>query len=137
MLAWLAVVQDYAVLGSHGPLVQSAYTPRLLQPLDLVPTPSIIAGMEPHLQACWPAALRALAAILPQASGESSLLLHDRSLCEMHFHFHLNHQLTVPLLSQLNAWCIKLSDRSCAVRPVEVQDIVQLFPTRYLLGLLF
>lgn len=69
VLAWLAVVQDYAVLGSHGPLVQSAYTPRLLQPLDLDPTPSIISGMEPHLQACWPAALRALAAILPQASG--------------------------------------------------------------------
>ena len=74
MLAWLAVVQDYAVLGSHGPLVQAAYTPRLLQPLDLVPTPSIIAGLEPHLQACWPAALRALAAILPQAPGWSLVL---------------------------------------------------------------
>lgn len=73
VLAWLAVVQDYAVLGSHGPLVQSAYTPRLLQPLDLTPTPSIISGMEPHLQACWPAALRALAAILPQAQGNFTL----------------------------------------------------------------
>ena len=69
VLAWLAVVQDYAVLGSYGPVVHAAYTPRLLQPLDLLPTPSIITSLEPHLQACWPAALRALAAILPQAPG--------------------------------------------------------------------
>ena len=63
------MVQDYAVLGSHGPLVQAAYIPRLLQPLDLTPTPSIIASLRPHLRACWPSALRALAAILPQAPG--------------------------------------------------------------------
>ena len=67
MAAWVAVVQDYAVLGTHGPLVQAAYTPRLF------PTPSlfIISRLLPNLQTCWPAALRALAITLPHAAGES------------------------------------------------------------------
>ena len=75
MLAWLAVVQDCAVLGSQKALVQAAYTPCLLQPLELVSTPSIIASQLPHLQAYWPATLRALAAILPKARGESAVTL--------------------------------------------------------------
>lgn len=64
--AWVAVVQDYAVLGTHGPLVQAAYTPRLFP----APSLSIIARLLPKLHTCWPAALRALAATLPQAAGE-------------------------------------------------------------------
>ena len=63
--AWVAVVQDYAVLGTHGPLVQAAYTPRLFT----APSLSIISRLLPSLQTCWPAALRALAATLPQAAG--------------------------------------------------------------------
>ena len=67
--AWVAVVQDYAVLGTHGPLVQAAYTPRLFP----APSLSIISRLLPSLQTCWPAALRALAATLPQAAGKPSL----------------------------------------------------------------
>lgn len=54
------------MLGTHGPLVQAAYTPRLF------PTPSlsIISRLLPNLQTCWPAALRALAVTLRQAAGE-------------------------------------------------------------------
>ena len=64
--AWVAVVQDYAVLGTHGPLVQAAYTPRLFP----APSLSIIARLQPKLHSCWPAALAALAVTLPQAAGE-------------------------------------------------------------------
>ena len=63
--AWVAVVQDYAVLGTHGPLVQAAYTPRLFP----APSLSIIARLQPNLHSCWPAALAALAVTLPQAAG--------------------------------------------------------------------
>lgn len=66
MAAWVAVVQDYAVLGTHGPLVQAAYTPRLFP----APSLSIIARLLPKLHTCWPPALRALAATLPQAAGQ-------------------------------------------------------------------
>ena len=64
--AWVAVVQDYAVLGTHGPLVQAAYTPRLFP----APSLSIIVRLQPNLHSCWPAALTALAVTLPQAAGE-------------------------------------------------------------------
>lgn len=67
--AWVAVVQDYAVLGTHGPLVQAAYTPRLFP----APSLSIIARLQPNLQSCWPAALTALAVTLPQVAGEQTL----------------------------------------------------------------
>ena len=63
--AWVAVVQDYTVLSTHGPLVQAAYTPRLFP----APSLSIIAKLLPNLHSCWPAALTALAATLPQAEG--------------------------------------------------------------------
>lgn len=69
--AWVAVVQDYAVLGTHGPLVQAAYTPRLFP----APSLSIIARLQPNLQSCWPAALTALAVTLPQVAGEPALQL--------------------------------------------------------------
>lgn len=62
--AWVAVVQDYTVLGTHGPLVQAAYTPRLFP----APSLSIIAKLLPNLHSCCPAALTALAATLPQAA---------------------------------------------------------------------
>ena len=39
LLAWLAVVQGYIVLGGHRPLVQVAYT-RHLQPCNLLLTPA-------------------------------------------------------------------------------------------------
>lgn len=65
MAAWVAVVQDHAVLGTHGPLVQTAYTPRLFP----APSLSIISKVLPNLHSCWPAALRALAATLPLAAG--------------------------------------------------------------------
>ncbi|KAA6419843.1 MAG: hypothetical protein FRX49_10206, partial [Trebouxia sp. A1-2] len=68
--AWVAVVQDYAVLGTHGPLVQAAYTPRLFP----APSLSIIARLQPNLHSCWPAALGALAVTLPQAAGNDSLM---------------------------------------------------------------
>ncbi|KAL0055345.1 hypothetical protein WJX82_010851 [Trebouxia sp. C0006] len=68
--AWVAVVQDYAVLGTHGPLVQAAYTPRLFP----APSLSIIARLQPNLHSCWPAALAALAVTLPQAAGDHSLM---------------------------------------------------------------
>lgn len=76
--AWVAVVQDYAVLGTHGPLVQAAYTPRLFP----VPSLSIIARLLPKLHTCWPAALRALAATLPQAAGKPTLASHTSLLHE-------------------------------------------------------
>ncbi|KAL3149121.1 hypothetical protein ABBQ32_001960 [Trebouxia sp. C0010 RCD-2024] len=67
--AWVAVVQDYTVLGTHGPLVQAAYTPRLFP----APSLSIIAKLLPNLHSCWPAALTALAATLPQAAGNAEV----------------------------------------------------------------
>lgn len=76
--AWVAVVQDYTVLGTHGPLVQAAYTPRLFP----APSLSIIAKLLPHLHSCWPAALTALAATLPQAAGTSTVHVQPcSSLC--------------------------------------------------------
>lgn len=75
--AWVAVVQDYAVLGTHGPLVQAAYTPRLFP----APSLSIISRLLPSLQTCWPAALKALAATLPQAAGKPSCLTLKLDAC--------------------------------------------------------
>ncbi len=76
--AWVAVVQDYAVLGTHGPLVQAAYTPRLFP----APSLSIIARLQPNLQSCWPSALRALAVALPQAAGRQlPLLIQNHCKC--------------------------------------------------------